>query len=533
MKKTIRYIWGVLFGMLLSCGIYSCIKNDIPYPRIQAQIVAFEVEGQVGQAQIDATNQVVSVQIADTVDLKKVKVTRFEITPDATASATPDVVDLSSPIKLTLSIYQDYEWTIRATQQINRIFTVDGQIGQAVFDPYHFDAFVQVSLETDLAAVRIRELMLGPADQTTQSPSLEMLSDFSRGGLNVEVRYRDIVEQWTLHVLHTDADIITGTADAWSNVAWLHGTGMEGATNGFEYREADSETWIAVPDAAITHNGSEFTAKLIHLKAETTYRYRAVAGEKQGEEKEFTTGSAPQLPNSTFDEWYNSKPDNSGFWTPSGGVWDSGNKGSAILNTVVTMPTEDTWNGKGKAVYMESKFAGVGAVGKLGGGNVFLGEFIDVDGTNGIVHFGRPFTERPTRIRGHFKYSPKIIDKTGTTVPDDKNPWKHLVGRMDTCHIFAFLGDWGTPFEVRTNPYNQRIFNKQDPGVIAYAEVCVGEEVPEYIEFTLEFEYRATDRKPTHMAFIATASKYADFYTGAVGSKLYVDDIWIEYDYDE
>ena len=104
---------------------------------------------------------------------------------------------------------------------------------------------------------------------------------------------------------------------------------------------------------------------------------------------------------------------------------------------------------------------------------------------------------------------------------------------MDTCHIFAFLGDWGTPFEVRTNPYNQRIFNKQDPGVIAYAEVCVGEEVPEYIEFTLEFEYRATDRKPTHMAFIATASKYADFYTGAVGSKLYVDDIWIEYDYDE
>ena len=193
MKKTIRYIWGVLFGMLLSCGIYSCIKNDIPYPRIQAQIVAFEVEGQVGQAQIDATNQVVSVQIADTVDLKKVKVTRFEITPDATASATPDVVDLSSPIKLTLSIYQDYEWTIRATQQINRIFTVDGQIGQAVFDPYHFDAFVQVSLETDLAAVRIRELMLGPADQTTQSPSLEMLSDFSRGGLNVEVRYRDTV----------------------------------------------------------------------------------------------------------------------------------------------------------------------------------------------------------------------------------------------------------------------------------------------------------------------------------------------------
>ena len=74
MKKTIRYIWGVLFGMLLSCGIYSCIKNDIPYPRIQAQIVAFEVEGQVGRAQIDATNQVVSVQIADTVDLKKVKV---------------------------------------------------------------------------------------------------------------------------------------------------------------------------------------------------------------------------------------------------------------------------------------------------------------------------------------------------------------------------------------------------------------------------------------------------------------------------
>ena len=46
----------------------------------------------------------------------------------------------------------------------------------------------------------------------------------------------------------------------------------------------------------------------------------------------------------------------------------------------------------------------------------------------------------------------------------------------------------------------------------------------EYKEFTIELEYRDTERKPTYVLIVATASKYADYFTGGNGSTLYIDE---------
>lgn len=56
-------------------------------------------------------------------------------------------------------------------------------------------------------------------------------------------------------------------------------------------------------------------------------------------------------------------------------------------------------------------------------GNVFVGKFLKIDGTDGILRFGRPFTSRPSKlvlyryVAGTVDYStlselPKTVKKT-------------------------------------------------------------------------------------------------------------------------
>ena len=58
-----------------------------------------------------------------------------------------------------------------------------------------------------------------------------------------------------------------------------------------------------------------------------------------------------------------------------------------------------------------------------------------------------------------------------------------------------------------------------------------GKSVTEYTPFTLELEYRDTDRIPTYIVVVASASKYGDYFTGGDGSVLFLDDFTLEYDY--
>ena len=49
MRKYSFYILPFLATLLFA----ACIQNDIPYPRIKAQILSISAEGQVGTATID------------------------------------------------------------------------------------------------------------------------------------------------------------------------------------------------------------------------------------------------------------------------------------------------------------------------------------------------------------------------------------------------------------------------------------------------------------------------------------------------
>lgn len=521
MRKKISYIIPLFCALLLA----SCIQNDIPYPRIKAQILAIAVRGQVGTATIDNATQTVRIELADTVDMRRVRIESLSLTEGATSTLPADsTIDLTHDYAITLSIYQDYTWTIQAAQNIARAFSVEGQIGAPVFDAYNHRAVAYVNKDADLSKIHITELVLGPEGITTYSPQIESISDFSLGYQKVIITYHDIMEEWTLYVVPTESEVSTDGVDAWTNVAWLHGSGKEGAQNGFEIKEAAAETWERVPDDYITHNKGSFTARMIHLKANTTYVCRAVSGDLTGNEVTFTTGSVAELPNGSFDYWNLAGK----VWNPwpegSENFWDTGNKGATTLGDSNTQPTDDTWSGTGQAAKLATKFVGIGTLGKLAAGNMYVGNYLRTDGSNGVLNFGKPFTQRPTRMKGYFKYTTVPINKTNSELTA-------LMGQPDTCQIYIALGDWSEPVEIRTKPSDRKVFDKNDPHVIAYAEISSGKSVLEYTPFTLELEYRDTSRIPSYIIVVASASKYGDYFTGGDGSVLFIDDFSLEYDY--
>ena len=85
---TSQLIQSVCLTMLL---VACAIPNDIPYPIVEANITAFEVEGQcdetgmsAGSSSINKQNQTVEIFVSDTVNLSRLNITRFEVSNDAT-----------------------------------------------------------------------------------------------------------------------------------------------------------------------------------------------------------------------------------------------------------------------------------------------------------------------------------------------------------------------------------------------------------------------------------------------------------------
>ena len=401
------------------CLLAACIQNDLPYPTVKLYITGMTVEGQVGSAVISNEERKVTLELEETVNPHQVKVQTLEMTEGGTATIGPDsIVDLTKPLQVTLSLYQDYVWTIEANQTIARTFTVTGQVGQAKFYPDVREASVNIPREKGLGMIEVTDLKLGPEGSTqngvTGVPALQWEKKGGFATAKVQVKYSDFIdEEWTLYVNLSDITVGVNSVDAWTNVAWVNGFGHDGADNGCEYKKEGDTDWTRVDASELTHDGGNFTARIIHLQANTTYVCRAYSGEEYGEETSFTTGDAVTVPNMNFDEWHQEEkvicP-----WAETGvSYWDTGNEGSSKAGKNVTQPTDDVWSGStsgSKAAVLASQRVEILGIGKFAAGNLFVGEYRKTDGTNGILGFGREFSARPTKLKGHFKYTVATID---------------------------------------------------------------------------------------------------------------------------
>jgi hypothetical protein len=526
MKLRAKHIYAGVMSMLVAAlALTSCLTNDIPYPHIQANFITFEADGQSRSAQIDTVNCTVTVYLPETVDIQNVKISNYSITngSEVVDNALSGTLNLTESQVITLHNYYDWQWTVSAVQSIERYLTLDGQIGTSVIDVPARRVIAYVNDAMNLRRIKVLTCKLG-AEGDTENPSLAgNVVDF-RQPVTVDVTNYGRTETWTIYVETTEATVTTTRVDAWTSVAWVYGEAEAGAANTVQYRLKGTDTWTTVPESWLTHNGGSFYARLNNLTPLTTYEARAVSGEDFGSAIEFTTGENKQIPNSGFDDWWL----NGKVWNPwaenDTPWWDTGNKGATTLGPSNSQPTSDTYSGSGQAAMLETKFVGVGALGKLAAGNIFIGSYVATDGTNGILSFGHEFTQCPTRVHGYLKYKTAPISSVATGFEDMK-------GQPDTCIVWCALIDQDTPFEIRTRPSNRQLFDPEGSYVVAYGKIEFGRDVDDYIEFEFPLKYASTQRVPKYILLTASASKYGDYFVGGNGAVLYVDDFELLYDY--
>ena len=271
---------------------------------------------------------------------------------------------------------------------------------------------------------------------------------------------------------------------------------------------------------SIEVKGTSYTTTLQGLEPGTDYQYTIQISGSDDYSSTFTTTPATPLTDGSFDNWHQVDK----LWNPwasgSESFWDTGNKGAVTISDSNSIPTEESCNGSGKAASLESKYL----VLKFAAGNIFTGSYVKTVGTNGVLSFGREFSSFPSKLRINYKYTSATIDKVG------EDALSYLKGRSDSCHIYIALTDWDQPLEIRTRPSERQLFDKNDSHVIAYAEYISGQSDAQYQQKDLVLDYRYSDRTPKYIVVVASASKYGDYFTGGVGSKLLIDNFELIYE---
>lgn len=324
-----------------------------------------------------------------------------------------------------------------------------------------------------------------------------------------------------------DAEAVSATP--WAQFAILKArwfTSDRPSGLGFQYRKATASTWYATT-GAISYNASAktFTTELYGLEPETEYVFRAISTkDKETKEIHFTTESAGTVDNLSFDNWYK----DGSCWYPNAEgaikVWDSANPGTSGLGVVPTVPEDSdvAVSGSGKrAARLESMKVTVVVITKFAAGNIYTGSFDKVSGVGAELDWGIPFTSRPLALQGYYKYQPKAIDMA-------ESPYTGKKGEMDNCSIKIYLVDWEHQFHINTA--KQVFFSDDDPSIIGMGDFTTNETSNGYIRFTLPIQYRTLDKKPTHIVIVGAASRLGDYFTGGVGSRLYLDEFSLLYD---
>lgn len=518
------------------CAAVSCIENTIPYPVEKIDILAYEGVGFTSK--IDVATRTVTLTLDEQTDITAVEVVKAEITENGESSIQlTGVFNLKSPLKVTLFRYQEYEWTIKAVQSIDRYFTVSGQVGESEIDVSSRTATAYVAKGSDLENMKVTSLKLGPKDVTTMSPAKEALTDFSSVRY-VYLRYPALgneMERWQLYVRETDVKVQITQVDAWATIAWLYGAAQEGTTVGFRYRRTGETEWIDAPRATVL--SGTFSSKVTGLQPHTSYEFMAYSNEDVSPAIERTTEGMTQLENAGFESWCVQNGIIYPYSESATPYWGTGNVGSSIVDVTLTEGVEDVRPGSdGKfSARLSSKYASILGIGKFAAGNIFIGSYVRNDGTHGIVNFGRYFNSRPTALKGWLKYNCGAVDRI-TSQPPGKTINE---GDPDCGMIFIALGDWdaatygGTdesPVSVETRYIDETAFNPNGPAVIAYGEMPLTQSVDSWHEFTIPLEYRATNRIPTHIIIVCSASRYGDYFTGSTQSVLWLDDFELLYE---
>lgn len=317
------------------------------------------------------------------------------------------------------------------------------------------------------------------------------------------------------------------------------------ARYGFKYRKAGESAWneavangaSGAPRRTRANKGTAYSVTLSGLEPGTTYEYKAFADDfESGAVLTFKTEDKYIIPNASMESWstYQAKTmlgDRTVTFPGTGDVtthWDSGNEGAATANGILTNKSTDMVHSGTYSARLESKIM----FKMIAAGNLFFGDYVKTDGTNGVLALGREYNgSHPTKLRVYANYRPG----TNLSIKDDN---KDYVGDLtasgcDNGQIYVAL-TVGT-VDIRTNPKDRKLFNVDDEQVLAYGQVTWKEAFGpdgqlQMIEIPIEYKANARTTRPTHLIITCCASKFGDFFSGAEGSVMYLDDFELVYE---
>ena len=361
--------------------------------------------------------------------------------------------------------------------------------------------------------------------------------------VDTDQRFREVV--WNVVV---SADRVTTSPsvdyEVWTRKATLRGKLVAADASSvqpkFRYRLKDTQEWTEV-DATL--DGMSFSAEVTGLTPGSTYEYQAMEGTQASAVVEsFTTESLFQPSNAGFESIQDGSPllihgAGEPMW------WDSGNHGSATMKKNVTTVDTSVKHGGNQSLCMSSQFVGFMGIGKFAAGNVFAGQYLQTDGMDGVLGWGRPCSSRPTAMKLWVRYEPGMVDYADG-LPAGAEIQK---GGKDQAIVYVSVGDWtgmdynGTPwsFVVKTKGAASLFSTSPDTysgkGIVAYGEKifseAIGGESMVEVTIPLDYEHYGKDtRKPTSIILVASASRYGDYFCGSTGSKLWIDDVELVYE---
>ena len=535
----------------------SCISNDIPYPVVELRIANVEGEG-FSVSENNVTSRVVTLTLDEATDIRNVKIDA--VTYDAvihsielnkaelldqvrSSQELTGTFNLLSPIYTTLSLYQNYDWTIRAVQTIERRFSVTGQIGATEIDTENRIVRVYVPDDTDLGHIEIEELKLGPAEITTYSPTLEELSGSSFESVHfVDVTCHGVTERWMLYVETTNVKVALREADLWQNtgtVTALISAEEYASDAALEYRIKGDTEWqpmqesgydagiltaTIAPEWKTETNPNGLTVyKLVPKKglfAGHTYEFRLlVGGSEQGAPLEYTAPAGNTIPNGDMEDASMS------CWTQNNKTaefWGSGN------NTFTKgLCTQASFAGGTRA-----KLQATSAMGVLASGNLFTGLFQKDLITRGVVSFGQTYAwkARPRALKVQY-----FAEHIGPVDIDKKFGAPIGMGDQDRARIMVAIVDWnarrevGSGTEPPTGTWDpQEAASTEQGKIIAYGSLFIDESSTgdRMIDTELELHFYDREAKPSglyKLVISCSTSAYGDFMTGCKSNVLYID----------
>ncbi|MBB6461000.1 PCMD domain-containing protein [Flammeovirga kamogawensis] len=225
--------------------------------------------------------------------------------------------------------------------------------------------------------------------------------------------------------------------------------------------------------------------------------------------------------NLSLDSWESNEYSGGTYGNPTG--WETSNPGTSFLSEVnAHEETSDVVSGS--AAKLETIAIGITGIASS---TIYTGDFeLDISDPAKSAQLGVPFDKRPTSLSFSYKYTPgdnyqQFSGVTGTDIAGIDSCLVYMYLQKRDCESIQRIGTAALQSSETISDWTQKTLD------VTYGEISnagAGFKLrPE------ETGWANADETPTHVIIVFASSSAGDYFRGALGSLLFVDQISISY----